>query len=137
MSSDRRLSPRTIAMFGLPKPQPVKVDRTLFVEKCPNDFPPNLLAHHVLRAAVQAGCSLISIKRGRSRIEFKVEDLCPKEKIVIASSLHRLETLGLSAFKMKLAGSEFDEVKGPQTQVHVRPPWNQSGGLTDKENSHA
>ena len=106
------------------------------VEKCPLDFPPNLLAHHVLRSAVQAGCSKISIKRGHSRYEFKVEDLCPKDKIVIASSLGKLETLGLSAFKMKLAGSEFDEVKGPETQIHVRPPWNQPERLAE-ENSHA
>ncbi len=133
--SDRRLSPRTIERFGLPKPQPIKVDKTLFVENSPLNFPPNLIAHHVLRAAVQAGCSLISIKQGRSRIEFKVEDLCPKDKIVIASSLNRLETLGLSAFKLKLAGSEFDEMNGPQTQVHVRPPWNQPERLENKENT--
>lgn len=134
MPSDRRLSERTLRLFGLPKPESkVRVDKILFVENAPVDFPPNLLAHHVLRAAVQAGCSKISIRRGHSRVEFNVADLCPKEKIVIASSLGKLETLGISAFKMKLAGSEFDEMKGPQTQVHVRPPWNQAGGLAAGE----
>ena len=127
--SDRRLSPRTIERFGLPKPQSIQVDKTFFVERCPLDFPPHLVAHHVLRAAVQAGCSVISVRRGHRRHEYKVEDLCPKDKIVIASSLNKLETLGLSAFKLKLSGDEFGEANGPQTQVHVRPPWNNQESL--------
>lgn len=130
MASDRRISQRTIERFNLPKPEKsIQPGKTLFVEKCPLDFPPKLVAHHVLRAAVQAGCEIISVRRGRWHYEFKVDDLCPKEKIVIAQSLNRLEVLGLSAFKMKLAGDEFDEVKGPQTQVHVRPPWHQSAAF--------
>jgi len=27
-------------------------------------------------------------------------------------------------------------VKGPETQIHIRPPWNQPGRLAE-ENSHA
>ena len=138
MSSERRFSPKVFERFRLPKPQPVKSERTLFVENAPGiygmeNFPPKLLAHHLLRSAVQAGCEKINIKRGRWRYEFKVQDLCPKDKIVICSSLNKLETLGISAFKMKLAGSEFDEVKDPQAQVVVRPPWKQPGGLATGE----
>jgi hypothetical protein len=134
--SDRRLALRTLERFGLPKPSPIQVDKTFFVEKCPLDFPPHLVAHHVLRAAVQAGCSVISVRRGHSRTEFKVEDLCPKDKIVIASSLNKLETLGVSAFKLKLSGDEFGEANGPQTQVHVRPPWHNQERLSEGD-SHA
>lgn len=124
MGSDRHISAETIKRFNLPQPQRMQADKTLFVEKCPLDFSPLLAAHHVLRAAVQAGCGLISVRRGRWRYEFKVTDLVSKG--IIVSKMNDLEALGTSALKMKLCGDEFDRMKGPQTQVHVRPPWNQS-----------
>ena len=124
MGSDRHLSARTIERFNLPQPQGIVVpEKTMFLENCPLDFPPHLLALRVLRAAVQAGCGKISVRRGRWRYEFRVEDLVPKG--IIVSKMSDLEALGPSALKMKLSGDEFDRMKGPKTQVHVRPPWHQ------------
>jgi hypothetical protein len=132
--SDRRIAAKSIERFGLLKPEPTIVPgRTLFVENCPHDFPPPLLARHYLRVAIQAGCEIMSIRRGLNRYEFKIQDMFPKQSIIAYSRANQLEALGPSALKAKLAGDDQDTVKGIEHQELVRPPWNQPEALDQGE----
>lgn len=125
---ERRLSPKAVESLGLLKREEVIVpDKTLFVENCPLDFPPNLAAAHNLRVAVQNGCEKISVKRGRWRYEFQVKDFLPKVPIVSEKAL------GPSAISLKQAGYDFGTFNGPGKQVLVSPPWNQPEALGEGE----
>jgi hypothetical protein len=132
--SERVIAAKSIERFGLLKPEPTIVPgRVLLVENCPHDFPPPLLARHYLRVAIQAGCEIMSIRRGLNRYEFKIQDMFPKQSIIAYSRANQLEALGPSALKAKLAGDDQDTVKGIEHQELVRPPWNQPEALDQGE----
>ena len=136
--SERVIAAKSIERFGLLKPEATIVPgRVLWVENCPLDFPPPLLARHYLRIAIQAGAEIMSIRRGIFRYEFKIQDMFPKNSIIAYQRANKLEALGPSALKQKLAGDDQDTVKGIEHQELVRPPWNQEPEALDQGEKNA
>jgi len=130
----KQLNPNSVSKFNLPAPRyAIESGKTLFVEKVPSDFPPDLLAAHLLRAAINAGCEIISVKQGSARYEFRVQDIVPKEKILELAALDRIGAFGPSALSLKLSGYEFDRMAGPQSSIYVKPPWNSPEALAQEK----
>lgn len=130
----RQPNQRSVEKFNLPSPQSViQSEKTLFVEKVPSDFPADLLAAHLLRAAINAGCEIISIKQGAARYEFRVQDIVPKDKILELAALDRIGAFGPSALSLKLSGYEFDRMTGPQSTIYIKPPWNSPEALAQEK----